>query len=329
MNHAALIGIDLGKHSFHLHAQDGSGCELFRKKAPRPHLIRLLAQQPPCTVAMEACAGAHCLAREIQALGHAVKLISPQFVRPLVRGNKNDFIDAQAICEAASRPSMGFVTPKNEAQQTLSVLHRMRESLIRDRTKTINQMHGFLLEFGISLPRSTAVIRHLSSVLEEHELVVLLQRLHAHFGYLDEQIKSLDKEVASQVEEDDLGKHLLSMPCVGPITTSVLVAELGDGKQYGCSRDFAASVGLVPRQCSTGGRANLLGISKYGDKSLRRLLVQCARVYLQRLEHQRGALADWVRGLLVRCHSNVVACAPPGPRCYCSTTNHPSRFCDS
>lgn len=313
MNNAALIGIDLGKHSFHLHAQDGSGRELFRKKTTRPQLIRLLAQQPPCTVAMEACAGAHCLAREIQAQGHAVKLISPQFVRPFVQGNKNDFIDAQAICEAASRPSMRFVTPRNEAQQTLSVLHRLRDSLIRDRTQSINQLHAFLLEFGISLPRSMAAIRRLSSVLAEHELparlVVLLHRLHAHFGYLDEQIKSLDKEVVSQVEEDDLGNRLLSLPCVGPITTSVLVAELGDGKQYGCSRDFAASVGLVPRQYSTGGRAHLLGISKRGDKNLRRLLVQCARVYPQRLEHQRGALADWVRGLLVRRHSNVVACA--------------------
>jgi transposase len=312
MSNAALIGIDLGKHSVHLRAQDGSGRELFRKKTTRAQLMRLLAQQPSCTVAMEACAGAHCLAREVQALGHAVKLISPQFVRPFVRGNKNDFIDAQAICEAASRPSMRFVTPRNEAQQTLSVLHRMRESLIRDRTKAINQLHGFLLEFGISLPRSMAAIRRLASALAEHELparlVVLLQRLHAHFSYLDEQIKALDKEVASQVEEDDLGSRLLSLPCVGPITTSVLIAELGDGKQYGCSRDFAASVGLVPRQYSTGGRANLLGIRKRGDKNLRRLLVQCARVYLQRLEHQRGALADWVRSLLVRRHSNVVAC---------------------
>src|SRR5690606_13675351 len=120
MSNAALIGIDLGKHSVHLHAQDSSGRELFRKKTTRAQLMRLLAQQPSCTVAMEACAGAHCLAREVQALGHAVKLISPQFVRPFVRGNKNDFIDAQAICEAASRPSMRFVTPRNEAQQTLS-----------------------------------------------------------------------------------------------------------------------------------------------------------------------------------------------------------------
>ncbi len=313
MKPAALIGIDLGKHSFHLHAQDSSGREVFRKKTTRQQLMRLLVNQPACTVVMEACAGSHCLAREITALGHEAKLISPQFVRPFVQGNKNDFIDAQAICEAASRPSMRFVTPKNEAQQTLSVLHRLRESLIRDRTKAINQLHGFLLEFGISLPVGKAVIRRLPSVLTEHELPVrlsaLLQRLYEHFTYLDEQIKALDKEVASQLGEDDLGSRLLTIPSVGPITASVLVAEMGDGKQYASSRDFAASVGLVPRQYSTGGRANLLGISKRGDKNLRRLLVQCARVYMLRLEHQRGALADWVRSLLCRRHSNVVACA--------------------
>jgi transposase len=313
MNTVTLIGIDLGKHSFHLQAQDGSGQPLFRRQVSRTQLMRLLAQQPVCRVAMEACAGAHCLAREIAALGHETKLISPQFVRPFVQGNKNDFLDAQAICEAAVRPTMRFVTPKTEAQQTLSVLHRLRESLIRDRTKSINQLHGFLLEFGISLPKGVAVMRRLATVLAEHplppRLVVLLQRLHAHFVYLDEQIKQLDRELSEQVEADDLGSRLLSIPGVGPVTSSALLVELGDGKQHRCSRDFAASVGLVPRQYSTGGRQNLLGISKRGDKNLRRLLVQCARVYMLRLEHQRGALADWVRALLCRRHSNVVACA--------------------
>lgn len=208
---------------------------------------------------------------------------------------------------------MRFVSPKTEAQQTLSVLHRLRESLVRDRTKTANQMHGFLLEFGISLPKGLAIMKRLASILAEHELpvrlTVLLQRLHEHFCYLDEQIKALDKELASQLADDDLGSRLLSLPCVGPITASLLAVEMGDGRQYRCSRDFAASVGLVPRQYSTGGRANLLGISKRGDKHLRQLLVQCARVYMQRLEHQKGALADWVRSLLGRRHSNVVACA--------------------
>lgn len=203
--------------------------------------------------------------------------------------------------------------PKTEAQQTLSVLHRMRESLVRDRTKTAHQMHGFLLEFGISLPKGLAIMKRLSAVLAEHDLparlTALLQRLHEHFCYLDEQIKALDKELTGQLADDDLGRRLLSIPCVGPITASLLAVEMGDGKQYECSRDFAASVGLVPRQYSTGGRTNLLGISKRGDKNLRRLLVQCARVYMQRLEYQHGALAEWMRTLLSRRHSNVVACA--------------------
>ena len=313
MSESALIGIDLGKHSFHLHGQDKLGREVFRKKLSRQQMMTLFGNLPACTVVMEACAGAHFVARQLMAMGHEAKLISPQFVHPFVKGNKNDFVDAEAICEAASRPSMRFVTPKTEAQQTLSVLHRLRESLVRDRTKTPNQMHGFLLEFGISLPKGLAIMKRLASILAEHELpvrlTVLLQRLHEHFCYLDEQIKALDKELASQLADDDLGSRLLSLPCVGPITASLLAVEMGDGQQYKCSRDFAASVGLVPRQYSTGGRANLLGISKRGDKHLRQLLVQCARVYMQRLEHQKGALADWVRSLLGRRHSNVVACA--------------------
>ncbi|AVU74948.1 IS110 family transposase [Pseudomonas sp. FP1154] len=313
MSESALIGIDLGKHSFHLHGQDKLGREVFRKKFSRQQMMTLFGNLPACTVVMEACAGAHFVARQLMAMGHEAKLISPQFVRPFVKGNKNDFVDAEAICEAASRPSMRFVSPKTEAQQTLSVLHRLRESLVRDRTKTANQMHGFLLEFGISLPKGLAIMKRLASILAEHELpvrlTVLLQRLHEHFCYLDEQIKALDKELASQLADDDLGSRLLSLPCVGPITASLLAVEMGDGRQYRCSRDFAASVGLVPRQYSTGGRANLLGISKRGDKHLRQLLVQCARVYMQRLEHQKGALADWVRSLLGRRHSNVVACA--------------------
>ena len=313
MIQSALIGIDFGKHNFHLHGQDKSGREVFRKKLSRAQMMQLFGNMPSCVVVMEACAGAHFVARQLAAMGHTAKLISPQFVKPFVKGNKNDFVDAEAICEADSRPSMRFVTPKTESQQTLSVLHRMRESLVHDRTKTANQMHGFLLEFGVSLPRGLTIMKRLTNVLAEHELpvrlTVLLQRLHDHFVYLDEQIRALDKELSSQLADDDLGSRLLSMPCVGPITASLLAVKMGDAKQYRCSRDFAASVGLVPRQYSTGGKANLLGISKRGDKHLRQLLVQCSRVYMQRLEHQKGALADWVRALLSRRHSNVVACA--------------------
>ncbi|MBK4738608.1 IS110 family RNA-guided transposase [Noviherbaspirillum pedocola] len=313
MQEVTLIGIDLGKHSFHIHGQDAAGKGIFRKKCTRKQLITFLATFHPCTVVMEACAGAHHMARFLMSFGHAVKLINPQFVRPFVKGNKNDFIDAEAICEAASRPTMRFVTPKTEAQQLVSALHRVRESLVCDRVKTSNQIHGILLEFGISLPIGRTIIRHLPSALAETalpaRLIAILERLHAHYKYLDEQIAEVEKELVQQLNVDDLGQRLLKVPGVGPITASLLSAELGDGKQYGCGRDFAASVGLVPRQYSTGGHANLLGISKRGDKNLRRLLVQCARAFMQRLDKHKGILADWVRSMLTRRHSNVVACA--------------------
>jgi transposase len=313
MRDATLVGIDLGKHSFHLHGQDLHGKAVFRKKMGRKQLVEFFATFHVCTVVMEACAGAHHMARQLAGFGHQVKLISPQFVRPFVKSNKNDFVDAEAICEAASRPAMRFVTPKTEAQQTLSALHRVRESLVRDRTKSVNQIHGFLLEFGISLPVGQAVIKRLPAVLAEHtlppRLITILERLREHFKYLSEQIVEIDREMARELAKDDLGQRLLTIPGVGPITASVLTAEMGDGKQYGCSRDFAASLGLVPRQYSTGGRANLLGISKRGNKNIRRLLVQCARAYMQRLDHHSGRLAEWVRTMLTRRHSNVVACA--------------------
>jgi transposase len=313
MQDVTLVGIDLGKHSFHLHGQDRHGKAVFRKKVSRKQLNEFFATFHPCTVVMEACAGAHHMARNLATFGHNVKLISPQFVRPFVKSNKNDFVDAEAICEAASRPSMRFVTPKTESQQTLSALHRVRESLVHDRVKTSNQMHGFLLEFGISLPVGKAVIARLPALLAEHplppRLIAILERLHAHFKYLSQQIAELDREMADQLADDDLGQRLMSIPGVGPITASVLAAEIGDGGQYRCGRDFAASIGLVPRQYSTGGKASLLGISKRGDKNIRRLLVQCARAYMQRLDRRTGRLAEWVRSLPGRRHSNVVACA--------------------
>ncbi|VVD95362.1 transposase [Pandoraea eparura] len=313
MDNVTMIGIDLGKHSFHPHGQDRAGKAVFRKKVSRKQLLEFFATFHSCTVVMEACAGAHWMARKLSEFGHAVKLISPQFVRPFVKSNKNDFVDAEAICEAASRPSMRFVTPKTESQQTLSALHRVRQALVRDRVCTTNQMHGFLLEFGISLPVGHAVVRRLPAVLAEYRLpprlVAILDRLHEHFKYLSEQIRDIEKELERQLADDSLGQRLMTIPGVGTITASLLASELGDGKQYRCSRDFAAAVGLVPRQYSTGGKSNLLGISKRGDKNIRHLLVQCARAFMLRLDKQSGRMADWVRSLLARRHSSVVACA--------------------
>ena len=313
MDAASLIGIDLGKHCFHLHAQDASGRMVFRKKLTRSQMLTLLGNVPCCTVVREACAGAHWVARRIQSFGHQAKLISPQFVKPFLTGNKNDFADAQAICEAASRPSMRFVSPHNEAQQVVSALHRVREGLVRDRTGTINQIHAFLLEFGVSLPKGTAVIRRLPAVLASESLpprlIALLEGLQAHFKYLDEQIVQLERELMQQLREDERSQRLLEIPGIGPITASVLGTELGDAQQFVSARQFAASIGLVPRQYSTGGKPTLLGISKRGDKNLRRLLVQCARTIIQHIERRSDRLGVWVRSLLSRRHSNVVACA--------------------
>jgi transposase len=313
MTKVAIAAIDLGKHTFHLHAQDDRGHELYRKKFTRTSLIQHLANVEPCTVVMEACGGAHFMAQEVTKLGHLPKLIAPHLVRPYVKSNKNDFADAEAICEAATRPTMRFVPVKTQAQQVLAMSNSIRDAFIKDRTATANRIHAALLEIGISLAPGFKSINSLPALLEASSMSQPfknnLTRLYRHFKSLEEEIKSLDKELQCQAAEDDLATRLMTMPCVGPITSTVLAAELGDGKQFKCGRGYSASIGLVPKQHSTGGKSVLLGISKRGDRNQRRLLVQCARVYLMHLDHQNGWLADWVRQLLARHHSNHVVCA--------------------
>jgi transposase len=309
----AIAAIDLGKHSFHLHAQDDRGHELYRKKFTRAALTQHLANLEPCTVVMEACGGAHFMAQQVAKLGHTPKLIAPHLVRPYVKSNKNDFADAEAICEAATRPTMRFVPPKTQAQQVLAMLNSTRDSFIKDRTATANRIHAALLEVGISLAPGYKSIKDLPALLETSSVSEpfkkILMGLHEHFNYLDGQVKKLDKDVECQAAGDDLATRLMTMPCIGPITSSVLAAELGDGKQFKCGRGYSASIGLVPKQHSTGGKTVLLGISKRGDRNQRRLLIQCARVYLMQLDRQKGWLADWVRQLLAHHHSNHVVCA--------------------
>jgi transposase len=298
MENIALIGIDLGKNSFHIHCQDRRGKAVYRKKFTRPKLIEFLATCPLQPSQWKPVVALTLWHASWKSWGIFL-LISPQFVRPFVKSNKNDFVDAEAICEAASRPSMRFVQPRTESQQAMRALHRVRESLVQDKVKTTNQMHAFLLEFGISVPRGAAVISRLSTLLEDNSLPLylsqLLLKLQQHYHYLVEQIKDLESQLKRKLDEDEIGQRLLSIPCVGTLTASTISTEIGDGKQYASSRDFAAATGLVPRQYSTGGRTTLLGISKRGNKKIRTLLVQCARVFIQKLEHQSGKLADWVR----------------------------------
>jgi transposase len=313
MNEVTLIGIDLGKHVFHLHAQDAKGHEVFRKKLARTQLLPFFSNLKAVTVVMEACAGSHWLARKLNELGHVARLVSPQYVRPFVKSNKNDYIDAEAICEAASRPAMRFVEPRTEAQQLLAALHRAREGLVTERTATINRIHGILLEFGIVVPLSRATLRRLPDALAVHDLpprlVQLIGRFHSHYRYLDQQIDDIERDLTSQLREDENAARLLSIPGIGAITASLLASEVGNVAQFEGGRNFAASIGLVPRQHSTGGRSVLCGISKRGDKHLRHLLVQGARAVIQRAEQRTDRLGAWIRSMLTRRHANVVACA--------------------
>jgi transposase len=313
MENVALVGIDLGKHVFHIHCQDESGKAVLRKRVSRTQLVEFFSKLPPCLVAMEAGAGSHCLSRQLLAYGHTPKLIAPHFVRPFVKSNKNDSNDAEAICEAASRPSMRFVTPKSEDQQILSALQRLRESLIGERVRVVNQLHAFLLEVGVETSRGPQTIRRLSTLMETHRFssgfTLIFERLAAEFGSINSEIGTIEKELIRRLDNDEAGRRLLSIPGIGPITACALTCALGDGKQFTCGRDFAASVGLTPRQHSTGGAIHLLGVSKRGQKSVRTLLVLCARFYMFRVAKETGPLADWVRTITARRHPNVAACA--------------------
>lgn len=279
MNTVTLLGIDIGKNTFHLHGQDARGNQLLRKKLNRSQLLPYLTQLPTCKIAMESCGGSQWLARQIESLGHRVQLIAAQHVKAYVTGNKNDFIDAEAICEAASRPRTHSVPVKTLEQQILSTEHKLRKSWVDNRT-------------GMPIRLRNAVERMLLDI----------QRL-------TRDIKTIDVEIKQQLSEDAAGMRLLSIPGIGPLTASALLADVGDASTYKSSRDFAASLGLVPRQYSTGGKTSLLGISKRGDKYLRCLLVQGAHALMIRIDKRNDALGAWVRKLLARKPPNKVACA--------------------
>lgn len=269
MNEVTLIGIDLGKHVFHVHGQDAKGHAIFRKKLSRLQLLPFFSNLKAVTVVMEACAGSHWLARKLIAMGHVARLISPQYVRPFVKSNKNDYIDAEAICEAASRPSMRFVEPRTEAQQLLAALHRAREGLVTERTATINRIHGLLLEFGIIIPPSRATLRRLPDALAVHDLPLrqgqMIHRLYEHYQYLDHEVSDIERDLTAQLREDENAARLLSIPGIGTITASLLASEIGNLAQFAGGRNFAASIGLVPQQHSTES-APFRGLERLGSR---------------------------------------------------------------
>ena len=316
MSELKVIGLDLAKSVFHTVGLDRHEKVVKRKMLKRARVLEWFAQVPPCVVAMEACAGAHHWARRLQALGHTVRLIPPQYVKAFLRGNKNDFNDAQAIAEAANRPTMRFVAVKTVAQQDLQALVRLRAAVVKERTATCNQLRGLLAEHGLVLPRGVAVMRkRLPELLEDAEnaLTPLFRELLAQgqqrLKELDEHIRFYDRQLDRQARTDEAVRRLDGIPGFGSVLACSFSASVGDGTAYRRSRDVSAAHGLVPKQHSSGGKEVLLGISKRGDSYLRNLLINGARAVLRQAERKDDSLSQWARKLRARRGYNVAVVA--------------------
>lgn len=310
------VGIDLAKNVMQVHGVDAHGKAKLKKQLKRDQMAPFFANLPPCLIGMEACGSAHYWARKLQGFGHTVKLMAPQFVKPYVKTNKNDVADAEAICEAVSRPTMRFVPIKNGEQQAVLSLHRARQGFVKARTAQANQIRGLLSEYGIVLPQGISHLsKRLPQILEDAANDLpglfrrLLVRLGEHFKELDRQVTELEAQIQLWHRESEASQRLAKIPGVGPITASALVASIGDAKAFVNGRQLAAWLGLVPRQHSSGGKPLLLGISKRGDTYLRTLLILGARAVLRVAERQSGYQASWLARLLERRNSNVAAVA--------------------
>lgn len=310
-----VIGIDLGKSNFHLVGHDHKGQAVLRKKLSRQQLVQFVQNTPVSTIAFEACGGAHWLGRLCMSNGHTVKLLPPQYVKPYVKGNKNDFIDADAIAEAATRPSMRYVPVKSEEAQLLSAIHRIRHGYIKDRTACMSRIGALLLEFGVSFPQGHSVMKTLPAWLAIHarHLPILIQNellgLHQHYQALMLKVAEQDSKLKRYLAQNEDAQLLKSIPGIGDITASQCIAELGNGSQFHNGRNLAAWLGLVPHQHSTGGKTRLLGISKRGNKHLRTLFIHGARAILSRPEKTGAVFGSWLTQLRASKPFNVVCVA--------------------
>jgi len=312
----ATIGLDIAKNVFQVHAADAAGAPLLRKRLRRHQVLEFFANLPRCLVGLEACSSAHYWAREIAALGHEVRLMPPQYVQPYVKRHKNDAADAEAICEAVTRPTMRFVPAKTAEQQGILMLHRTRELLVRQQTMTVNAMRAHLAEFGVVVAQGIQNADKISAIVgDENDSLIpgvareSLRELVAQYAALRKRIAELKAKIVKWHRSSEVSRRLATVPGIGPITASALAATVADPKQFHSARQFAAWLGLVPRQHSTGGKEMMGSISKRGNPYLRRLLVIAAQS-VQRWKVRRLAEAsEWLRGLMARRPHNVVATA--------------------
>lgn len=309
----ATIGVDIGKSSFHVVGLDTRGAVVLRRRCSRKQLMRDLANLPRCLVGMEACCGAHHLGQQLVTLGHTVRLIPPQFVKPFVKSQTNDLLDAEAIAEAVQRPTMRFVPLKTTDQLDLQAIHRVRTRLVRRRTAVINQMRAFLLERGVTFPVGRrALIERFPEVLDNEafglspRLCRLLQQLRDEWRALDQAIQQADHEVVTIAHEDEACRRLTQVPGIGPLTATALVASIGNGAAFTKGRDLAAWLGLVPQQHSTGGKISLRGITKRGNPYLRYLFIHGARAVCRHHRRRPHRLGRWIANLEARAHPNIV-----------------------
>jgi transposase len=310
------VGIDLGKTTFHLVALGDNGKLLMKKKFSQKQLIAFTANMQTSLIGMEACSGAHFLGRTLREQGHDVKLIPTQFVKPFVKSNKNDFIDAEAIAEAVTRENMRFVPIKTDDQLDLQALHRVRDRLIARRTSVINQLRAFLLERGLVFAKSPAKLsKCIPEILENADEKItprmrnLLALLWEEWKDLDQQLDDLNQEVERIASSDPACMRLRQIPGIGPLVATAIVAAIGNGAAFRKGRDFAAWTGLVPKQYSTGGRAKLAGISKRGNCYLRKILIHGARSVVLRSKRDRIAMGEWMNTLEARASRNVLIVA--------------------
>ena len=312
------VGVDLAKNVFQLHGADRRGKAIWKRRLSRGKWLAVLcgSVEPGTEIGMEACAGAHHWARQLIQRGYPVKIIPPQFVKPFIKSNKNDANDAQAICEAMSRPNMHPVKVKTVDQQDLQAMHRIRDEIKSHRIAKANQIRGLVTEYGLVAPQQLLALRRaIPDWLEDAENGLtflfrqLLQGLWEDLRMLDRRMAELDQQIAVIAEEDPTAKRLQQLRGVGPLIATALVATVGDGRQYRNGRDMAAALGLTPRQYSSGGKDRLLGISKRGDAYLRCLLVHGARSAMRTAKDKEDRLSRWIIDLQARRHANVVAVA--------------------
>jgi transposase len=303
VGNVTTCGIDLAKTVFSVHAVDGAGTVVLRKTVGRSRLVALIAQLPPCLIGMEACSGAHEWARRFREHGHTVRLMAPKFVAPYRKSQKNDGNDAEAICEAVGRPSMRFVPVKSVEQQALLTLHRVRLGYVEERTATINRIRGLLAEFGVVLAQRAIEVRR-SAAASLEKLPALAARavtdLLAHVRVLDERVQEYECELKAHARQDERARRLQQLSGVGPIGASAIVASVADGHEFKNGRQFAAWLGLTPKQHSTGGKTRLGRITAHGDPYLRTLLIMGARAMLQTALRRADRLARWALSLRER-----------------------------